>query len=234
MWAFEETVRGIGDACRALNTPVTGGNVSFYNESGSSAVHPTPVVGVVGLLDDYRLLVRTGFASGGLSVYLLGRTLPELGASEFAEVILGKVAGRPPGIDLEAEARLHRLLHECARGDLLASAHDCSEGGLGVALAESAIAGGIGFTVSLPDEGLAPHVALYSESASRAVVTARPGREQPLEQAAALHQVPIQRLGTTGGSALRIDGLFQTSLSDALVVYEGAIPRLMSTARIAG
>jgi len=234
MWAFSEAVRGMGDACRALGTPVTGGNVSFYNESGDSAVYPTPVVGMVGLIDDYRLLTRNGFTTSGLAVYLLGRTLPELGAGEFAEVVLGKVSGRPPVLDLEAEHRLHELLYECARQDLLASAHDCSDGGLAVALAESAMAGGVGVTVSLPDEGHPAHVALFSESASRAVVAARPGREDVLEQLAALGGVPLARVGVTGGSRIRFEGLFEVSLSDAVVVYEGAIPRLMGSRQLAG
>jgi phosphoribosylformylglycinamidine synthase subunit PurL len=234
MWAFGETVRGIGDACRALNTPVTGGNVSFYNESGDSAVYPTPVVGAVGVLDDYRLVVRQGFPSDGLVIYLLGTTLPELGGSEFAEAVLGKVTGRPPRLDLDSEGRLHRLLNECARQDILASAHDLSDGGLAVALAESSIAGGAGFTVSVPDEGLDPHIALFSESASRVLVTARPGREADLEQVASVNQVPVTRLGLTGGSRLDFADLLEIALSDAVVVFEGAIPRLMSEQRLAG
>jgi phosphoribosylformylglycinamidine synthase subunit PurL len=234
MWAFAEVVRGIGDACRALNTPVTGGNVSFYNESGDSSVYPTPVVGAVGVLDDYRLLIRQGFPSDGLVIYLLGRTLAELGGSEYADAVLGRVTGRPPRLDLDAESRLQRLLLECGRQDLLGSGHDLSEGGLAVALAESSIAGGMGCTVSVPEDGLQPHVALFSESASRALVTARPGGEGDLEQLAAVHQVPITRLGLTGGPRLELAGLFDVPLSDAVVVYEGAIPRLMSAQRLAG
>ena len=234
MWAFSEAVRGIGDACRAFRTPVTGGNVSFYNEAGSSAVDPTPVVGMVGVIDDYRLLLRPGFPSAELPIYLLGETLPEVGGSEFAEVVLGKVSGRPPGLDFEAEGRLHQLLYECARGDVLASAHDCSDGGLAVTLAESAIAGDVGFSVAapeLPGPGLGPHVSLFSESASRAIVTTRPGREATFERMAAFHQVPVERIGFTGGPALRFAGLFDAPLSDARIVYEGAIPRLMSGGR---
>jgi phosphoribosylformylglycinamidine synthase len=234
MWAFAEAVRGIGDACRALGTPVTGGNVSFYNESGDSAVYPTPVVGMVGLLEDYRLLVRTGFLSGGLTVYVLGETRAELGGSEYAEAVLGKVSGRPPQLDFDAEARLHGLLYECARQDLLGSAHDVSDGGLAVTLAESAMAGGVGFTVTLPDGDLPHHVSLFSESASRAVITARSGREADVEQLAAVQQVPISRLGLTGGTRLEFADLFEVPLSDAVVVYEGTIPRLMSEARLAG
>jgi phosphoribosylformylglycinamidine synthase len=234
MWAFAETVRGIGDACTALGTPVTGGNVSFYNESGGSAIYPTPVVGVVGLVEDYRLLVRPGFAAAGLTIYLLGDTQLELGGTEFAEVVLGKVSGRPPVLDLETEARLHRALAECARRDLLASSHDLSDGGLAVALAESAILGGVGFTVAVPSLGDGAHFALFSESASRAILTARAGRESDVENLAASHQVPIIRLGLTGGTRLDFAGLFDVPLSDAVVVYEGAIPTLMSGARLAG
>ncbi|HYU58662.1 MAG TPA: phosphoribosylformylglycinamidine synthase subunit PurL, partial [Actinomycetota bacterium] len=98
MWQFAEAVKGMGDACRALGTPVTGGNVSFYNEAGDSAIHPTPVVGMLGVLEDYRLMVRSAFPASGLSIYLLGRTLPELGGSEFSDVVLGRVSGRPPAL----------------------------------------------------------------------------------------------------------------------------------------
>jgi phosphoribosylformylglycinamidine (FGAM) synthase-like enzyme len=109
-----------------------------------------------------------------------------------------------------------------------------SEGGLAIALAESSIAGGLGFAVSAPDDGLDPHVALFSESASRVLVSARPGREADVEQLAAVHQTPITRLGLTGGTRLEFAGLFQVPLSDAVVVYEGALPRLMSVQRLAG
>jgi phosphoribosylformylglycinamidine (FGAM) synthase-like enzyme len=144
------------------------------------------------------------------------------------------VSGRPPRLDLDAEARLQGLLYECARQDLLGSAHDVSDGGLAMALAESAMAGGVGFTVTLPDGDLPHHVALFSESASRVVITARSGREADVEQLVAVQQVPIRRLGLTGGTRLEFADLFDVPLSDAVVVYEGAIPRLMSEARLAG
>jgi phosphoribosylformylglycinamidine synthase subunit PurL len=232
MWSFVETVRGIGDACTALGTPVTGGNVSFYNESGGSAIAPTPVVGMVGLLEDYRLAVRPGFTQPGLTIYLLGRTLPELGGSEFADVVSGTVSGRPPALDLEAERSLLKFLQDGAREDLMASGHDLSDGGLAVGLAECAITGGVGFTVAAPVDGMEPHVALFSESASRAIVTAKAGRESDVENLAAVHGVPVVRLGLTGGARLDFAGLFDVPLSDAVVVYEGAIPTLMSGARV--
>jgi phosphoribosylformylglycinamidine synthase subunit PurL len=226
MWAFAESVRGMADACRDLGTPVTGGNVSFYNESGDSAVYPTPVVGMLGVMDDYRLLVGPAFPSSGLAVYVLGETLPELGGSEFADVVLGRVAGRPPALDLEREAALHRLLQAAARTDLLASAHDCSDGGVAVALAESAIAGNTGFAVTLPGD-LPAHVGMFSESASRAVVSVRPERADALESMAREHHVPFARLGETGGPRMVFDAVFELSVADARAVYEDTIPRLM-------
>ncbi len=225
MWQFCEAVRGLADACRALATPVTGGNVSFYNESRGSGIWPTPVVGMVGLVEDYRLLVRPGFRPGNL-VYLLGETFSELGGSEFAEVVLGRVSGRPPALDLGREAALVRLLVEAAGRDLLDSAHDCSDGGLAVALAESAMAEGCGFAVTLPGD-LPPHLALFSESASRAVVSVAPVRAAELEALAAERGVPATVLGETGGPRMAFDGLFELEVAAARDAWEGAIPRLM-------
>ena len=150
MWQFAESIRGMRDACLAFDTPVTGGNVSFYNESGDSAIWPTPVIGMLGLLEDYRLRVPSGFERAGLTIVLLGESFAELGGSEFADVVLGMVAGRPPALDLEREHALHVLLHEAATADLLAAAHDCGDGGLAVTLAEQAIVGGHGFAVDDP------------------------------------------------------------------------------------
>jgi phosphoribosylformylglycinamidine synthase subunit PurL len=226
MWQFAESIRGIGAACRALETPVTGGNVSFYNESGDSAIWPTPVIGMLGLIEDYRLAVPSAFADG-MVVYLLGETFAELGGSAFAETILGVVEGRVPALDLERERQLHRLLIECARSDLLRSAHDCDEGGLGVALAESAIAGGTGLAISMPGD-LPPHVATFSESASRAVVTVRPDDAPALEEHAAAFHVPFSRLGETGGPRIVLDHVADLALEEAAAVYEEALPKLMA------
>jgi phosphoribosylformylglycinamidine synthase subunit PurL len=232
MWAFHEAVRGMAEACRALDTPVTGGNVSFYNESGRSAVYPTPVVGMLGVLEDYRLMIRPAFGPGRL-VYLLGETFAELGGSEYAEVVLGRVGGRPPGLDLDREAAVVALLVEAARSDLLSSAHDCSDGGLAVALAESAIAGDCGFAVALPGD-LPPHVGLFSESASRAVVSVEPARASALEDLARGRHVPFARLGETGGPRMLFDDLFEVSVARARDVYESTIPNLMRLRREAG
>jgi phosphoribosylformylglycinamidine synthase subunit PurL len=224
MWAFHETIRGMGEACKTLGTPVTGGNVSFYNESAGSAIWPTPVVGMLGLLEDYENRVGTAFAPGR-AIYLLGETIGEIGATEYAEVILGTVSGRPPSLDLTREATLVSLLVEAA--PILGSAHDCSDGGLAVALAESAIAGDCGFSVALPDDTLPPHLALFSETGSRVVVSVDPERASAFEELAARHEVPFAHLGQTGGSSMRIDGVIDESVETARRVYESAIPDLM-------
>jgi len=227
MWEFAESIRGMGDACRRFGTPVTGGNVSFYNESGGSAIWPTPIVGMLGLIEDYRLLVRPGFPGPGFLVYLLGETFPELGGSEFAQVVLRSVSGHPPALDLAREASLHQMLVEAARGDLLASAHDCSDGGLAVALAESAFAGDTGFAVSLPgDEPW--YVALFSESASRAVVSVAPEKAESVEALASAHHVPFSSLGETGGPGMVFDSLLETTVEEARSAHEGAIPKLLA------
>jgi phosphoribosylformylglycinamidine synthase len=229
MWQFAESIRGMRDACLAFETPVTGGNVSFYNESGDSAIDPTPVIGMVGLLEDHRLRLPSAFPGGGLAVYLLGETLPELGGSEFAEVVLGVVAGVPPALDLDAERALHGLLAAAAAATLVRSAHDCGDGGLGVALAECAIGQGHGFAVTVGGD-LPPHVAMFSESASRAVVSVAPHDRQAFEALADEHGVPWSRIGETGGPRVMIDGVLDTTVAALTDAWEGAIPRLLGEA----
>ena len=229
MWQFAESIRGMRDACLAFDTPVTGGNVSFYNESGDSAIWPTPVIGMLGLLEDYRLRVPSGFERAGLTIGLLGETFAELGGSEFAEAVLDVVAGRPPALDLDREHALHELLHEAAGADLVAAAHDCGDGGLAVTLAEQAILGGHGFAVSIPGD-LPPHVALFSESASRVVVAVAPERLDTLVELASAHGVPFESIGETGGPRVVFDGLFETTVEELRDAYEDAIPRLLGEA----
>ena len=229
MWQFTESIRGMRDACLALDTPVTGGNVSFYNESGDSAIWPTPVIGMLGLLDDHRLRVPSGFGRSGLAIYLAGETFPELGGSEFADVVMGVVAGRPPAIDLARERSLLDMLGEAAAADLLASAHDCADGGLAIALVESAIEGGHGFAVTISDD-LPAHVALFSESASRVVLGVAPEREAAFQALVASHGVPATRLGETGGPRVVFDDMLEATLDDLRRVHESAIPRLLGEA----
>jgi phosphoribosylformylglycinamidine synthase len=197
-------IRGMADACRAFDVPITGGNVSLYNETDGQAIYPTPVIGVVGLVEDAARALTSWFKETGDVVFLLGTTRAELGGSELLQVIHGRAAGRPPALDLAAEKRLHALVLEAAGRGLLRSAHDPSDGGLGVALAECAFRGeeaGLGGTFELP-AGLRPDVALFSESASRMVVTTRD--EAALRALAEGHGVPAARLGLVGGDRLTL------------------------------
>jgi phosphoribosylformylglycinamidine synthase subunit PurL len=228
MWQFAEAVRGLADGCAALGVPVTGGNVSFYNQTGTAAIHPTPVIGVLGVHDDVRRRVGAGFPAatdeaGEASIVLLGRTEPEFGGSAWAQVRHGHLGGRPPAPDLEAERRLAALLAAAAAGVLLAAAHDLSDGGLAVALAESCLRGGVGCRVRLPGD---PFSWLFSESAGRAIVAVRPDAEPAFGRLAAEHGVPAAAIGRIGGDSLTVDGCFAIPLAELAAVHGQALPAL--------
>ena len=223
MWQFAEAVRGLGDACATLGLPVTGGNVSFYNQTEQAAIHPTPVVGVLGVHDDVRDRVTIGFTTPGASVVLLGGTRPEFGGSAWAHVMHGHLGGRPPRVSLVAERQLALTLVAAAAGALLDAAHDLSDGGLAVALAESCLRGGIGCRVRLPGD---PFESLFSESAARAVVAVRPGAEAPFARLCADHGVPATVLGTVGGESLDAGECFAIPLTELAAVHERTLPAL--------
>jgi phosphoribosylformylglycinamidine synthase len=204
MGQLVRAIAGVGEACRALDVPITGGNVSLYNETDGKAIYPTPVIGVVGLIEDADTVLRRWFVEDGDEVYLLGATRDDLGGSEYLKRIHGRVAGRPPRLDLLAEKRLHALMVEAAVSGVLRSAHDASDGGLAVALAECCFRGeepGLGGSFELPD-GSPPHVLLFSESPSRMVVSTGDGAR--LEAMASRYAVPCARLGQLGGQRLRL------------------------------
>ena len=208
MWQFARAVEGIGVACRALDIPITGGNVSLYNETDGRAVLPTPVLGVVGLIEDADTVVRRAFRADGDSIVLLGETRDELGGSEYLKVMHGLIAGVPPALDLQREAGLHRVLVEGASGRVIQSAQDCSEGGLAVTLAECCVGTGIGARVDVPGTsstaGFGDIATLFGESASRVVVSVARGREAQLLALAAREEVPARRIGTVNGNRLQI------------------------------
>lgn len=225
MWQFAEVIRGMAEACAALGTPVTSGNVSFYNETKGRPIHPTPVIGMLGGLDDATRSVGSAFVAPDEEIVLFGATDPQdFGGSEYASVVNGALGGRPPPVDLGAEAALHRLLARCAAGALVSSAHDCSAGGLAITLAESALRSGIGFSIDL-GEGQ-PHRLLFSESASRAVVTCPAATLPALLEAAELVGFPATHLGRTGGPDLDL-GAVSVSLVEAKTAFETAIPDLL-------
>jgi phosphoribosylformylglycinamidine synthase len=226
MGTFAAAVDGMAAACRALGLPVTGGNVSFYNESSGRPIHPTPIVGVLGLLEDAATAVPSGFQRSGLDVWLLGATRVELGGSVWQRLATGRLEGRPPALDLAAEAELQGLLVELAGRRLLAGAHDLSDGGLAVALVEAVLAAGVGATVELPP-GLPPLAALASESPSRVLLAAAPEAAEELEALAGGAGVPAARVGATGGDRLVVPGVLDLPLGRLRDAYEGALPRAL-------
>jgi phosphoribosylformylglycinamidine synthase len=223
MWQLAQTVQGLADGCAELGIPVTGGNVSLYNQTGSNAIHPTPVIGVLGVHDNVRRRVSAGFQADGDQVFLLGTTRDELGGSAWAQLAHGHLGGTPPGWDLAAERRLAELMVDAASKGLLASAHDLSDGGLAIALAESCLSGGHGCEVSLPSD---PFVSLFSESAARAVVSVPAGQAVEFTALAAAGGVPATLIGAVAGAALGVTGVLSIPLTELADAYRGALPAI--------
>jgi phosphoribosylformylglycinamidine synthase II len=223
MWQLAEAVRGLADGCATLGIPVTGGNVSLYNQTGTNAIHPTPVIGVLGVHDDVRRRVAAGFAADGAQVVLLGTTREEFGGSTWAHVVHQHLGGRPPAPDLHSERTLATLIATAAAEGLLASAHDLSDGGLAIALAESCLRGARGCRVTLPGDAF---TALFSESAARAVISVTPGREAEFAALCAAHAVPATVLGETGGDSLTVEGTFEVALGELSRTWKATLPAL--------
>lgn len=228
-WQFARSVEGLAVGCERLDTPVVGGNVSFYNESFGEAIYPTPVIGMLGLLQDVDKRVNSGFRREGDHVILLGETKDEFGGSEYHKVFHDVVAGVPPAVDWNAETALVDFLVTAAADGLLASAHDLSEGGLGVALAEACMAEGIGAKVALTGD-LEHHVALFSESQSRALVSVAPEDLEAFESLAGEQGVPFFALGETGGDSLEVVGVFSLWLADLKAAYVGSLEKMIAGA----
>jgi phosphoribosylformylglycinamidine synthase II len=227
MWQIGEAVRGIGEACRALQAPITGGNVSLYNETEGRAIFPTPVLGVVGLLEDASKTMTRAFKRGGAAVVLLGDNPGELGGSEYLATMHGKVAGKPPVIDLHKEAALQQLIVKLIRGGLVQSAHDCSEGGLAITLAECTFdSGGIGVTANIANAGVAGpfgvNATLFGESPSRIVVSVAPERLEAVRSAATAAGINAVEIGATGGDRIRISVDNQTAIDTPVATAEQA------------
>lgn len=228
-----EAVAGMGEACRAFRTPVTGGNVSLYNENPAGAIYPTPTIGMIGVLDDVRHATRAAFRQAGDAVLLLGRNTRELGGSQYLKTIHDLVAGDAPALDLEAENALRAALLEAIAAGIVRSAHDCAEGGLAVALAECCFAGPEPFGVEaeladeLPLRGL-----LFGEAQGRVIVSCAPADAAEILRIAAEHEVPATRIGTVveRGGRFRIrtpGGDLDADPEDLAAAYYGAIPGRM-------
>jgi phosphoribosylformylglycinamidine synthase len=229
MWQFTQAIAGLVDGCRVLGTPVTGGNVSFYNQTGSTPILPTPVVGVLGVIEDVTRRTPVGFAVAGDGIWLLGQTRDELAGSAWAEVAHDHLGGRPPVVDLEHEQRLARVLVEASRSGLLRSAHDLADGGLAQALVESCLRRGHGVAVDLP-EGLDPFVALFSESTGRVLVSLAPDAEADLAALCAEAGIPLARLGAVtgaGGPELAVRGQFTLPLDQIREAWSATLPAVL-------
>jgi phosphoribosylformylglycinamidine synthase subunit PurL len=231
MWQFVEAVEGLAGACRALDIPITGGNVSLYNETDGQAIYPTPIIGVVGLIEDASRVVSRTFKQPGDEIVLLGETFGELGGSEYLKTIHGVVQGQPPHLDLERERALITLLTRAAAAGWLQSAHDCSDGGLAVTLAECAFdTNGIGLEVDVPlASRLSAMESLFAESASRAVLSVTPEHLSAVFALAADLRVPATKIGRTCRSriAIAVAGRMEVecSVAEAEQIWTGGLGR---------
>ena len=228
MWQFAQAVRGLADGCAALGIPVTGGNVSFYNQTGATPILPTPVVGVLGVLDDVRRRLPTGLGNEpGETLYLLGGTNDEFDGSIWAQVTADHLGGLPPKVDLAREKLLAEVLTAASRDDLASAAHDLSEGGLIQAVVEAALAGETGCRLVLPED-VDPFVLLFSESAGRALVAVPRTEESRFKAMCVARGLPATRIGVsdTDSDSLEVQGLFTVTLEELRSTSEGVLPGL--------
>ena len=239
MWQFSEAVRGLADGCLELGIPVTGGNVSFYNQTGETAILPTPVVGVLGVIDDVDRRTPMAWGPDGELIYVLGATRDEFGGSEWAH-LQGHLGGMPPQVDLAGERLLGEVLVAGSRDGMLTAAHDVSDGGIGQALVEMALRSGVGARVWIPDS-FDPFVFLFSESAGRAIVVVPRSEELRFTEMCAARGLPAERIGVVdsglgadagfadGQQVLQFGELFTVSLDELREVHERTIPAALST-----
>ncbi|MFJ2862744.1 phosphoribosylformylglycinamidine synthase subunit PurL [Kitasatospora sp. NPDC087314] len=227
MWQFAEATRGLADACLVLGTPVTGGNVSLYNQTGEVAIHPTPVVAVLGVIDDVTRRTPIAFTEEGQLLYLLGDTADELGGSAWSQVVHDHLGGLPPKVDLERERLLGDILIAASRDGMIDAAHDLSDGGLGQALVESCLKGGRGARIIVP-EGVDPFVLLFSESAGRAVVAVPRSEELRFNDMCTARGLPATRIGVVDGESLDVQGQFTVSLAELKDAHTGVIEALLA------
>ena len=241
MWQFSQTIDGITKACEELEIPITGGNVSFYNETLGEGIYPTPVLGVVGILEDVHKTAKMHFSAAGRTIVLLRAGEPgditdaetEFGSSDYAKEILGTIWGYPPELDLEKEAALQKAVIELVRQGLVDAAHDCSEGGLAVALAEQAFPAGVGARVNLVSGGLFSEFTLFGEDASRVLLACDPGDVARIKEVAAKHGITADVIGETIPDKLEIwlDGktVVSSTVAELSAAYEGALEAALRT-----
>ncbi|GAB3673429.1 phosphoribosylformylglycinamidine synthase subunit PurL [Angustibacter aerolatus] len=234
MWQFAQAVTGLADACQQLGVPVTGGNVSLYNQTGSTAIHPTPVVGVLGVIDDVTRRTPSGWRHPGQVLYLVGTTRDELGGSSWADVVHGHLGGLPPAVDLDAERVLAEILVAASRDGMVDAAHDLSDGGLAIALVEGCLRYGVGARVWLDElcerDGIDPFVALFSESTARVVVSVARSEEVRFTDMCSARGVAHLRVGVVDDGepgdepALEVQGRFTVPVAELRAVHEATLP----------
>ena len=241
MWQFSQVIDGITKACEELEAPITGGNVSFYNETLGEGIYPTPVIGIVGIIDDVHKAVKPHFREPGRAVILLGGSDPgdvtdaelEFGSSEYAKEVLGSLWGYPPQLELEQEAALQKALVELSQAQLVDSAHDCSEGGLAVALAEATFPRDIGFRVNLPSRDLPAEFVLFGEDASRVVLSCDQNKVSGIQQIAVKYGLSADIIGETVPEQvdIQVDGklVVSASVSELREGYEKALENTLRT-----
>ena len=226
-WTFKEAIRGMGDACKALNTPVTGGNVSFHNESKNRAINPTPTIGMLGVIDDLTKITSAGFKNEDDAIYLIGNSREELGGSEFVNLILNSNVGDSPDIDIEEEKLLQKTILELIRKKIIHSAHDCSEGGLAICLAEKSIFSEKSLGAEIDLLKCTPAM-LFGESQSRVVVTLSKKEIPELEKICDRNNVPYKMIGMVINDIFRIKGCVETNVDLLKTKYENAISEIMN------
>ncbi|MBU2507096.1 MAG: phosphoribosylformylglycinamidine synthase subunit PurL [Bacteroidetes bacterium] len=229
-WNFQKAVEGMGDACRFFDTPVTGGNVSFYNESPINAVYPTPVIGMIGLIEDIENITTSYFKNEGDYIFILGEDRDEIGGSEYLKIVHGLVKGDSPKMDMQIEKDLHTLVLELIGSKVINSAHDISEGGLACALAECCILNldhPIGAELKIPIKQRADFT-FFSESQSRIIVSVSPEDRNSFEEIAARSKVAFFAAGRTGGNSLKINDQFDFSTKRLIEIYYNTISKRMN------
>ena len=239
MWQFSEVVDGMSEACDVFQTPVTGGNVSFYNETDGRGIYPTPVIGMVGLIEDSRHVATQWFEHEDRAIILLGATEDDLGASEYALVTRGRVEGRVPRLDLELERRVQEACLKIIQAGLVESAHDCSDGGLSVAIAESAFSSyrkeAVGCEVNIEGD-LSQAALLFSETPSRIVLSAALHNADKILEVARAHDVPASVIGRTGGDRLVInvngETIVNRSVAEVESAWRGVLPQMLEVSSL--
>jgi phosphoribosylformylglycinamidine synthase len=220
----------MGEACRFFDTPVTGGNVSFYNESPESTVYPTPVIGMVGLIKDVEKTVTSEFKNEGDLIFVLGEDFEEVGGSEYMKVVYNLVEGDAPEISLEKEGKLHQAILELIDLNLINSAHDVSEGGVAAALAECCVSRKdfpLGAKLNIPIKTRADF-SLFSESQSRVIISVAPSERNEVEKILGKHSVPFYFAGRVGGDSFTINNLIDVSTAKLSDIYYNTIPQKMN------